>query len=306
MVKDRESLSEDEFVERLSHVGRREGFFAPLGQDHAALFADREAVLLVTFDAAAHICSQFSDGLPYGFSLAQGRDWSHLSLIAHRQTWFRDPEVYGFFDRLTDDGFFDQYDRVIFFGAGPCGYAAAAYSVACPGATVILVQPQATLDPTYAGWDPRFENHRRLNFTDRYGFAPDMSDGAREVFVIFDPAQTYDAMHAALFRRSFTTFLPCRNMGSDLLATLSAMHVLPSTLAAAGDGAFDARLFWTFYRARRNHLPYLRRLLNRLETDGRPGLAALLANNAGGRLNDERFRARARDLAASVRGMTAG
>ena len=40
--------------------------------------------------------------------------------------------VYGFFDQILDDGFFDEFDTIIFYGAGPCGYAATAYSVAAP------------------------------------------------------------------------------------------------------------------------------------------------------------------------------
>ena len=48
-------------------------------------------------------------------------------------TWFRDNRVYGYFDRLIADGFFEDFDTVIFYGAGSCGYAAAAFSVAAPG-----------------------------------------------------------------------------------------------------------------------------------------------------------------------------
>ena len=60
--------------------------------------------------------------------------WSHMALISDSDTWFRDPAVYGWFDRLVDEGFFDEFDRVLFYGAGPCGYAAAAFSVSAPGA----------------------------------------------------------------------------------------------------------------------------------------------------------------------------
>jgi hypothetical protein len=90
-------------------------------------------------------------------------------------------------------------------------------------------------------------------------------------------------------------------MGGDLAGDLTAMHILPAVLAAAAAGAFDPALFWAFYRARRNHLPYLRRLLARLEARGRTGLAAMAASGTGARLNDEKFRARARDLSGRFR-----
>ena len=296
MLKDQRSLSEEEWFARMERLGRREGFFTRLGLDHSALFVDREDTLIVTFETVDSIRRRQPDEVPLGLSVCENRDWSHLCVMTRGDTWYRDPAVYGFIDSLVDDAFFDAYQQVIFFGAGMAGYAAAAYSVAAPGATVIVIQPQATLDPAVAGWDTRFVGHRRLNFNDRYGYAPDMTDGAGQVYVIYDPEQTFDAMHAALFRRPQTSYLPCRGMGSDLTGMLIATHILPSVLSAAATGSFDARMFWTFFRARRNHVPYLRRLLNRLDSAGRPKLAALLAANAGERLNDDRFRARARDL----------
>lgn len=300
VLKDLRSSSDEEWFARVETLGKREGFYQRLGQDHAALFVRRKSILIVTFETTESILHRQPDQLPFGLAAGEMRDCSQLCLIARRDTWYRAAEVYEFFDKLVDDSFFDGFDQVVFFGAGMAGYAAAAYSVAAPGATVILIQPQATLDPNLVGWDVRFTDSRRLNFTDRYGYAPDMIDGAAQVFVIFDPEQTYDAMHAALFRKPFTHFLPCRNMGADLFGALSRTHILHSVLASAVNGAFDPRLFWTFYRARRNHIPYLRKLLSRLETDGRPFLGALLARNVAARLNDEKFRTRAVELTEQV------
>ncbi len=294
------SLSDENWLTRLERLGDREGSFTRLGAGHAALFINRKPTLIVTFETAESIRQRQPGQVPLGHAAAEARGWSHLCLIAKSPTWFRDPAVYGYFDRLVDDAFFEDFDNVVFYGAGMAGYAAAAYSVAAPGATVILVEPQATLDPAVAGWDPRFSEHRRLCFTDRYGYAPDMTEGAGAVFVIYDPEQTLDAMHAALFRRSFTTLLPCRNLGSKLADTLWAMQILPSVLTAAASGDFDAKLFWTFYRARRNHLPYLRKLLSKLESDGRPYLGAMLARNVGERINDKSFREKAKELSSQL------
>ena len=44
--------------------------------------------------------------------------WSHLCMVSRGDTWFRDRRVYGFFDRLIDDGFFEDFEQVIFYGAG--------------------------------------------------------------------------------------------------------------------------------------------------------------------------------------------
>ena len=299
MLKGLRSSSDSDWFARMETLGAREGSFTRLGNSHSALFINRKQTLIVTFETADSIRRR-PEQLPLGHASTAARGWSHLCLIAHSQTWFRDPAVYAHFDSLVDEAFFEDFDQVVFYGAGMAGYAAAAYSVASPGASVILVQPQATLDPAVAGWDPRHSEHRRLCFTDRYGYAPDMTEGAAAVFVIYDPEQTLDAMHAALFKRPFTTMLPCRNLGSDMALALSEMQILPSVLTSAAAGAFDAKLFRSFYRARRNHLPYLRKLLSKLEADGRPYLGALLARNVGERLNDDKFRQRAADLTAQL------
>ncbi len=213
--------------------------------------------------------------------------------------------MYSYFDRLVDDAFFEDFDRVVFYGAGMGGYAASAFSVTAPGATVIAVQPVASLDPEVAGWDRRHLHQRRLNFTDRYGFAPDMTEGAGEVFVLFDPEQQLDAMHAALFARPHVTLLRCRLLGEKLESELGKMNVLPQLIDAAGDGQLAASLFARVYRNRRRHLPYLRQLMARLDIARRPRLAALVARNVSARMPAPEFRERLADLIAQGVGLPA-
>ncbi len=297
---DPRALSDADWFARLERIGEEAGYFRWLGRDHAAVFLDDGPILVVTFETVASIRTRQPDQLPLGHAVARARGWSHLGLIARSDTWYRDPAVYACFDRLVDDGFFEDFDRVVFWGAGMAGYAAAAYSVTAPGATVILAAPQATLDPALAGWDPRFAEMRRTSFTDRYGYAPDMTEGAGPVYVIFDPEQNLDAMHAALFARPHVTLLPCRNLGRDVGEALDQMRMLPSMLAAAATGAFDAKLFRTFYRGRRNYLPYLRNLLARLDNDGRALLAGLLCRNVTGRLDAPKFRTRLEQIESQL------
>lgn len=297
---DPRSLSDADWFARLEEIGEEAGYFQWLGRDHAAFFLDESPTLIVTFETVQSIRTQQPGQLPLGYHVAKGRGWSHLCLIARRDTWYRDPAVFAYFDRLVDDAFFEDFDRVVFWGNGMAGYAAAAYSVTAPGATVILGAPQATLDPNIAGWDPRYLEMRRTSFTDRYGFAPDMTEGAGPVYVIFDPEQNLDAMHAALFARPHVTLLPCRNLGRDVGEALDHMRILPSVLAAAATGAFDERLFRTFYRVRRNYRPYLRNVLARLDQDGRAQLAAMLCRNVIGRLDAPKFKTRLEQLESQL------
>jgi hypothetical protein len=290
----------------LEAITARDGYLEPLGPRHWAFFHDDGPVLLVTFETLGAIRSRAPSQMPLGWELARARGWSHLCLIADGETWWRDRRVWGYFDRLVDDAFFEDFDRVCFYGAGAGGYAAAAYSVAAPGATVLVLRPRATLDPAVAGWDRRDRAARRLDFTSRYGFAPDMTEGAGRVFVLFDPAETFDAMHAALFRRPWTTRLAARHIGPEPEATLAQMGLLAPLIAAATEARLSPGLWSAMWRARRDHPPWLRAMLGVLAHGPSRQREAVFCRAVAARLNAPRFRRRFQDLAAELaaRGIT--
>lgn len=286
-------LSEEDWLERLEDMSDDRGFFEPLGPLHSALYVEGSRHLLVTFETIRSARARPDIDVPLGWELAQGHGWSQLCLLAHAETWFRHRAVYMFFDKMVDDGLFDKFDNVVFYGAGSCGYAAAAYSVVAPGATVIAVQPQATLDPRVTNWDPRFRDMRRISFTDRYGYAPDMLDAADRAFVLFDPEEPLDAMHAALFTRDNVTKLACPYLDADIEPFLLRKQILRQIVARAMAGTFDAAAFYRMFRLRRSDLPYLGRLLNAVEERQRPFLTGLLCRRLLQNGQSERFR---RDL----------
>jgi hypothetical protein len=273
-----EDLTDTEWLCELEEIGEDRGYFAPLGDDHSVVFTEGDpSVLFVSFETRANIRSSNPNGLPIGFAHPEAQGWSHLSLVANSETWFRSRHVWGFFDRMVDDAFFEDFDRVIFYGAGMCGYAAAAYSVAAPGATVILVAPQATLDARLTEWDDRFIHMRRTDFTRRYGYAPDMIEAADRAFVVYDPGEELDAMHATLFVRPNVDRIRYRRGSAGAIdADLKAMGVFETVLDEAAEGRLDRMAFIRALRARRIHLPYLRALLARVHIEDRPWLTVLL------------------------------
>jgi hypothetical protein len=281
---------------RMETVGAEQGRFEQIGANHAALFIDQASTLLVTFECADTIRNTRMDQMPLAATLVDEAGWSQLTLIAEGDTWFRDPAVFAFFDRLVDEAFFDDFERVVFYGAGMCGYAAAAYSVAAPGSTVIALCPQATLDPRITEWDDRFYAYRRLCFSNRYGYAPDMIDAAHRAYILYDPQIPLDAMHAALFTRSNVVKLRCRHLGATLETNLLNMGVLTELIDAACEGQMSPRVFFQLLRARRRYLPYLRQLLRHVDRSGRPYLAALLCRTAMRRTSRPRFRRRLEEL----------
>ncbi|WP_371036920.1 phosphoadenosine phosphosulfate reductase [Rhodosalinus sp. FB01] len=282
-------LDRPEWLRQFAAITRANGHFQVLDTRHLAAYVDHGATLLVTFETLEGIRALSERHEPLGWDFVRADGWSHLAIISDGDTWFRSQGVYDYVDTLIDEAFFDDFERVVVYGAGPCGYAAAAFSVAAPGSVILAVQPQATLDPEIAGWDDRFVEMRRTDFTDRFGFAPRMAEGAEEGFLIYDPFERLDAMHAALFQSDQVARLKLRHMGDALQTDLMEMRLLTPLLRAAADGALDASLFHELLRARREHLPYLRRLLAKLTQDRRDGLARRLCANVTARLNAPRF-----------------
>jgi len=278
------------WMDKVATIAEETGYLERLGARHAAILIEEKPTLLVSFETHDSIERLSEKAHPMGWEMVRALGWSHLCILGDGDTWFRDRRVFGFFDRLVDDGFFEDFEQVIFYGAGECGYAAAAFSVAAPGATVIAVQPQASLDPRVAEWDDRFVHMRRTSFTDRYGYAPDMLDAADRAFVLYDPEIELDAMHAALFTRDNVTKFRMRFMGSPMDESLTRTGILLRILAQASAGKLDRVRLAGLFRARRKDLTYLRTLLKRLESDGRLYLNALLGQYVMARRPGPRFR----------------
>ncbi|WP_411233112.1 phosphoadenosine phosphosulfate reductase [Marivita sp. S0852] len=279
-------LRPTQWMQEITQLGDAFGFFEPLGDDHNAVFVEQGDTLLVSFEALPAIQALSKTARPVGFDIANVEGWSCLSVIASQDTWFRDGDVYGFFDQMTDDGFFEDFDQVIFYGAGPCGYAACAFSVAAPGATVVALEPQATLDPNVTEWDDRFTEMRKLSFTDRYGYAPDMLEAAENAYVVYDPHKPLDAMHAALFARAGITRFRARHLGGGMQAHFEQMGILQPLIKSAADGTLDAKDYAQLYSKRRDYPSYCKRLFGAVEPMDRPFLSEVvcshIVNNFGG------------------------
>ncbi|MDX8353276.1 phosphoadenosine phosphosulfate reductase [Cognatiyoonia sp. IB215182] len=254
------------------------GFFEQLGSSHFAGFLEAGNDLLVTFETVDQARLHNVDSEPRGFAYARHDGWSHLCLLSMGESWFRDKAVCDFFDRLVDDGFFEDFERIIFYGANGAGYAAAAFSVAAPGATVIALRPQATLDARLTGWDPRFKAARKQSFRGRYGYAPEMIDGAQSVFIVYDPVQRLDAAHAALFHKPHVTPLPCPLLGKEIDRAFDRMGIHDVMLKLAMEGALDGKRFTQLLRARRYDQTYVRTLVNWLMMNEHRKLAVILCD----------------------------
>ena len=285
----------DTWLALIDQIGAEEGYFQTLGPRHWALFVDDGTTLVVSFETVESARARQGQ-MPLLHHIAAEMGWSHLCLIAEDLTWFRDPAVYRYFDRLVDDAFFEDFDRVLFYGAGPMGYAACAYSVTSPGAQVLALAPLATLTPAIAGWDDRYKGDRCLDFTSRYGFAPDMIDGCASLSLICDPYARTDAMHAALFHAPHTRHLTTRYAGSDLEVVLARLGILDEVIIQAAEARLTASSFALLWRKRLGDATYLKALLQAVEATGSKRRVIALCENVARRLRLARFRKRLLEL----------
>ncbi|WP_372886695.1 phosphoadenosine phosphosulfate reductase [Shimia sp.] len=267
-----DTLSQEAWRDNLREIGAREGFYEELGEEHTALFLRRGRTLMVTFENLDHIYAREDDRMPWGHGFVQSHGWSMLGLMAHGWTWYRDDAVFDFFDRLRDQGFFDGFDKVVFYGASMGAYAACVFSSAAPGATVIAISPQATLDREIAPWEKRYHRVWRRSFSGRYGYAPDLVRTAESLYLFYDPRSDPDAMHAALFRGDNIRRLRCRFMGHRIASQWMQLGLLKPVVAACVDGDLTAARFYRMMRARRESPKYQKEILNVLKSLQRPQL----------------------------------
>jgi pimeloyl-ACP methyl ester carboxylesterase len=171
---------------KLAEIGAEKGFYEPLGSHHKALFVKGGPTLVVTFDNLddARQDDADADRLPWGSYFAVSNGWSSLGIMAHGWTWYRDDAVHDFFDRLRDEGFFDGFEKVVFYGVSMGGYGAMTFSSAAPKSTVIAMSPQATLNTDIIrSWESRFRKGWTQDFTNRYGYGPDGAAQAETAYM---------------------------------------------------------------------------------------------------------------------------
>ena len=87
---------------------------------------------------------------PWGYSVAAKSEWSSLGILCYRPNWFRIPALYEELRKLADNGFFDDFEQVVFTGTSMGAYAACAFSSLAPGCTVVAFSPQSSLSPAIA------------------------------------------------------------------------------------------------------------------------------------------------------------
>ncbi len=299
-------MTQKDLRQHLASVVSENGFFESLGAQHSAVFVKGSAkggkTLIVTFENLDDIKKDEEDRMPWGYGFVTSQGWSMLGLMAHGWTWYRDEAVFDFFDRLRDEGFYDQFDTVVFYGASMGAYAASVFSASAPKATVVLLSPQATLSRDVASWETRYRKAWKRDFSTRYAYGPEQSSAAHKVHLFYDPLASLDAMHAALFNGDNVTKYKCRFMGHRIASLWQRMGVLKQVVLGCVDDTLDVSKFYTLMRARLHNQRYQREMLDRLIKMRRPHLvrryAQAVLNTRGGPVFRQAMRKAEAEIAA--------
>ncbi|MBI6629457.1 hypothetical protein [Pontibaca salina] len=153
------------------------------------------------------------------------------------------------------------------------GYAAAAFSAAWPGADVVAISPQSTLDKVLVPFETRYRAAWGLDFSGPYGDAAQASASARRVTILYDPYERLDTGHVARFAAPNVVRLRCPLMGHRLGSSLSQMGLLTPTILGALSGNLTPAEFYRALRVRHRFPRYQRELFHRALARGRPDLA---------------------------------
>ncbi len=254
-----------------------DGFYRPGPEGHSFLYVPRSRdTLVVTFDNLDITMTKREDRRPWGYSFIEAQGWSMLGVLAGGWTWYREPWVAEQFDELRDSGFFKQFKRVVFYGASMGGYAACAFSPAAPGADVVAISPQSTVDKSVVPWESRYKVVWDRDFTGPYGDAADVSRAARRVSILYDPYEPLDAGHAARFTNDNVQHLRAPLLGHRLGTSLQQMGILNPIILGALSGELGQGEYYRLLRARRAAPRYQRELFNRAVEGGHKQLARRL------------------------------
>ena len=268
------SDEDDSWGEIARDLAGKDGFYRAGAAGHSFLYMPRsKKTLVVTFDNLDIAMNKREDRRPWGFSFIEKQGWSMLGVLAGGWTWYREPWVAQEFDRLAAEGFFAQFERVVFYGASMGGYAAAAFSAACPGADVVVISPQSTLDKTIVPWETRYKVAWDRDFSGKYGDAAQASAQARRVSILYDPYEPLDSGHVARFTGANVVKLRTPLLGHRLGSSLHQMGILTPIILGALDGTLTEASFYQRLRARRDFPRYQRELFKRAVDRGHVTLA---------------------------------
>lgn len=239
---------------------------------HFAGFYRRSRQLVVTFD---HMKSRDQPGprFPWCYELLEKKGISQLGIMmGRRNDWFRHGDLFDYFDGLKADGFFDQFDDVLFYGSSMGGYGACAFAAAAPGARILALMPQTTLAPDLVPDEKRYRRaFARGDWEDpRYRDGVDGVAVSSQTQLLYDPYFPKDRLHADRLKGANVQHLKAFFAGHNVTRTLQFNGMLRIVLerALANDPVGEMEYYRLYREARRSAPSHMRNLALRAVEEG--------------------------------------
>lgn len=253
---------------------RGSGLRQLVGQAQILLCDRGTTQLVVTFGHSDDIDHPELDWPAWTDRLIRKRGWSHLAIHAPKGSWYRDAALVDELEKLRNDGFFERFDAVMFFGPAPqgSGFAALSFAALCPGAHVLALDAQSTLDPRTAPWDDRFAAAPGADWTLPFGDAATSLAKAGAAYVVIDPLQRLDRRHLARLPARQVTVLHGVGLYEDIGVALKRMGLLDEIFTAAAAGTLTPATFYPMIRARKDLYLYRQVMERHLDARGKSAL----------------------------------
>ncbi len=246
-----DTLVHDRFDEARAFAAKTHGFLWE-GPENAVLFAPRSKRLVVVFDNISNVREE-GPRWPWGFKVVwKDMGCSVLGVMGTQRNWFRHDFVHDAFESLRDQGFFEQFDEVLFYGASMGGYGALVYSQCAPGANVLAIAPQSTLNRDILPRDNRWGWTAKLDWKGRFNDAANVLQKAGTTTIISDPYFEPDREQVSRIKGDRITHLKTPFMGHQLPNAFVLMGMLKPLLFAAADNSLTPALFYKLFRNRRD------------------------------------------------------
>jgi hypothetical protein len=245
------------WLDALRPGGEGSGFLEKNLRHSLMLIRRPSTRLLVTFDNLSNVGDAQVMREPWAFRFAQDNGLSHLGVMAHVGDWYRDAGLIARMTRLRDEGVFDGYDRVVFAGVSMGGYGALAFASLVPGAHVIAINPQTTLDPDLVPWETRYETGRRQDWTLPLSDTATLTHGLGRVNLFFDPYHALDQRHIDRLDGDNLRIFKCRYSSHKTAVFLRKIDALKPVMAHCTFDELTPEVFYRLYRGRRD-LPWFR------------------------------------------------
>ncbi len=241
-------------------------------KEQAALwFEPGDQNLLVSFDNLATLDQPYPR-LPWLHRAARGQGYSLLGMQSMAKDWFRNPDAPKLIKGLVRNGFFAEFDHILFVGASMGAFGALNFAPLVDGARVLAFSPQSTMNATIAPFEARFpwavrnSDWKTPQYLDAAAAVPYLAGAT----VAFDPYVEEDRLHAMRLQADTVDLIKLPHTTHEAVRVVMKSGAVEQMIE---DCMFNGRVgpaFWRKYRNRRSVRKWGRSLMSAVQAGGQP------------------------------------